>query len=348
MKRLPNFLLMMLTAVLLATFITSCSESGSDSDPSSPTQPQTPVADGDWQVVPASGGTIEKGDITITFPSGTFPKDVKVAVTEVNSNIGTNSGAVSKFYQITLPINGTAKDFTITLNSAETANCVGMVLQSPGWDCHTGEISNMEISLDTHKSNGKYSAIIPKVDDATVLNTQPFFTVGLVQKSDINDTKETRQSTRADSNFKFKVCWDSETDFKVDILNPSSIDYTNDMNAQMQYLRDFLEIYIPKEVSTLHDHGFKLPQSTVTYQFENFNILQDNEWGCYKNGLFFTSYGYVRLNHKKFVNFYKNGSLKEDALELRQTIIHESLHAITDKVYDKRTAPEKNREGLKG
>ena len=122
MKRLPNFLLMMLTAVLLATFITSCSESGSDSDPSTtPTQPQTPVSDGDWQVVPATGGTIEKGDITITFPSGTFNKDTKIAITEVKKGETCGEYEASKFYQLTTPAK-LDKPLSVSIKSAEQAD----------------------------------------------------------------------------------------------------------------------------------------------------------------------------------------------------------------------------------
>ena len=79
-----RWLLHLLGAAILLLGLAACgsSEGPSEDEPNKP-KPEVPVDDGDWQTVPATGGTIEKGDITITFPSGTFSKDTKVAISDV-------------------------------------------------------------------------------------------------------------------------------------------------------------------------------------------------------------------------------------------------------------------------
>ena len=70
-----RWLLPLLSALFLLSGLTSCdSTEDSVEDPAKP-KPEAPIADGDWQVVPATGGTITKDSISITFPSGTFSVD---------------------------------------------------------------------------------------------------------------------------------------------------------------------------------------------------------------------------------------------------------------------------------
>lgn len=80
-----RFWLAAMMAVVFILGLTACGSSEGSDDPDKPEipKPETPIADGDWLTIPAAGGTIEKGDITLTFPSGTFSKETKVAVTEV-------------------------------------------------------------------------------------------------------------------------------------------------------------------------------------------------------------------------------------------------------------------------
>ena len=91
------------TALLLATPFTACSDSDDPEVPDKPDTPVTPVNPEDYQAVPVSGGTIEKGDIAITFPSGTFTKDEQVAITEVKKGEIGGKNEASPFYQVTMP-----------------------------------------------------------------------------------------------------------------------------------------------------------------------------------------------------------------------------------------------------
>ena len=60
-----RWLLHLLGAAILLLGLAACgsSEGPSEDEPNKP-KPEAPVDDGDWQTVPATGGTIEKGDIT--------------------------------------------------------------------------------------------------------------------------------------------------------------------------------------------------------------------------------------------------------------------------------------------
>ena len=69
---------------VLPLLMAACSENNNEENGGKTTpNPNVPVSNDDWQTVPATGGSIEKGDIVLTFPSGTFGKDTKVAITEV-------------------------------------------------------------------------------------------------------------------------------------------------------------------------------------------------------------------------------------------------------------------------
>ena len=110
-------------AVILLTGFTACSTSEDKVEepktPQTPEQPENPKPDvpvnnGDWQTVPATGGTIQKDDISITFPDGTFTTDAQVAITEVMKGEIGGEYEASPFYQITMPCNA-GKPMTIEI-----------------------------------------------------------------------------------------------------------------------------------------------------------------------------------------------------------------------------------------
>lgn len=79
-KSISKFWMWLLTLCLIASSFCACSKDNETGD--EPLLPTTPVSNSDWQTIPKSGGTIEKGDITLEFPSGTFGEETKVAVSE--------------------------------------------------------------------------------------------------------------------------------------------------------------------------------------------------------------------------------------------------------------------------
>ena len=100
-----RWLLPLLSALFLLSGLTACdsTEGTNENEPDKP-KPEVPVPDGDWQVVPATGGTITKDDITIDFPGGTFSNTAKVAITNLKKGSICGEKEVSRFYMVTMPI----------------------------------------------------------------------------------------------------------------------------------------------------------------------------------------------------------------------------------------------------
>lgn len=311
MKRLPNFLLMMLTTVLLATFITSCSESGSDSDPSTtPTQPQTPVADGDWQVVPATGGTIEKGDITITFPSGTFSKDIKVAVTEVKKGqtVGSDYEA-SAFYQITMPIT-THKPMTICIKSAKQDDDMQFIIRAKSYARSTSITEYHNTYIDTKYSNGEYSATLPVFDnDDETINDD--FTIGLVHIPTAGNAR-----TRGDhvvtegkvKDLKWKLYFDPKC-------------YGIEGTYKFLYIPEYIDPIVRRindAITQILNLGYEIKDKNrvIPYYFKS----SPNNWGTFNQDYLSDSRSWIALSMEKFINEF------DDSASIKMTIIHETFH----------------------
>ena len=180
---------------VLALMMGACGESNNDEELSKPDTPVTPVNPGDWQTVPAKGGTIEKGDIALSFPAGTFDADTKVAITEVKKGSVGGECEVSPFYQLTVS-NATNKPITVKMKAKETddGNAEFMV-QSPAYSISQNQDVTNECTLETNYIGGVYTASIPTLNEPEDEN-HASFTIGLCRNPYI-DTDETRQVTRA-------------------------------------------------------------------------------------------------------------------------------------------------------
>jgi len=325
MKRLPNFLLMMLTTVLLATFITSCSESGSDSDPSTtPTQPQTPVSDGDWQVVPVTGGTIEKGDISITFPSGTFSKDTKVAVTEVKKGqtVGSDYEA-SAFYQITMPIT-THKPMTICIKSAKQNDDMQFIIRAKSYARSASITEYHNTYIDTKYSNGEYSATLPVFDnDDETINDD--FTIGLVHIPTAGNAR-----TRGDhvvmegkvKDLKWKLYFDPKC-------------YGIEGTYKFLYIPEYIDPIVRRindAITQILNLGYEIKDKNrvIPYYFKS----SPNNWGTFNQDWRSDSRSWIALSMEKFINEF------DDSASIKMTIIHETFHYFQAD-YDPRCAYRK-------
>ena len=142
---------------VLALIMGACKESNDNEDT---TKPNIPVNPGDWQAVPVSGGTIEKGDIAITFPSGTFTTDTEVAVTEAKKGEVLGDDEVSTFYQITMPpqIN---KPLTISIKCDEAEPGTNVVAHAPCYSLSEDILGYDNILLEADYSNGTYTFTLP-------------------------------------------------------------------------------------------------------------------------------------------------------------------------------------------
>ena len=192
-----NLLLHLLGIAILLSGITACSSS---KDEDRPLVPDAKVEESDWQTVPTGGGTIEKGDITIKFPNGTFAEEAKIAVTKVDSTNLAGEYACSECYQIVLPATGTAKEITISFKCDESTENVDMLAKMPGWNSHTSQFSNYTFFLDSKASGKTISTTIPIMNSDG--EEQPFFTIGLANSG------TSVADTRAGNSAKYDYKWD--------------------------------------------------------------------------------------------------------------------------------------------
>ena len=107
-----------------------------------------PISDSDWQTVPATGGTIEKDDIALTFASGTFKTDAKVAITSVKKGEIGGQYEASPFYQISMPCTA-AKPVTVKFKSADKCDDVCVVAHSRAFCMSSGQEKKAEMKYET-------------------------------------------------------------------------------------------------------------------------------------------------------------------------------------------------------
>lgn len=335
MKRLPNFLLMMLTAVLLATFITSCSESSSDSDPSTtPTQPQTPVADGDWQVVPATGGTITKDSLSITFPKGTFPTDTKVAITEIPKGKIAGEHEASRFYQITLPCNA-SKPMIYKIKSHEKSDDIAFVAYSPGFCKSTLSEATLETILETNYSNGEYSTMLPAFEDSGE-SQNVYFTIGLGRRvsyksGNARPTRGLQEIILQEVLYEGKV---KNVAYKIIFPYETLCKYDKATLVKLESFAKDINDYIPEALNKLFDLGFKVKGDRILrFYFVQYSKNPD-QWGGHNEDWLYYDWSYVALGIDKIFNS------KTETQDIRGTVIHEIMHFFQSE-YDKRWSIQK-------
>ena len=315
MKRLPNFLLMMLTTVLLATFSTSCSSS-EDTVEIDPSKPQTPISDDDWQTIPISGGTITKDSvITITFPSGTFSKDTKVAVTEVKKGETAGDYEVSKFYQITMPLK-IDRAFTVKIKCAEKSNDILFVASTLGYRKSYCDYAVQTIGLDGTYANGEYTLTLPATNRKEDAGSS-YITFGLAHR--IEDTAKDRVSTRATEGTVGNVKW-----YYATTWNPSYW-LTAAQEKELPSWKLKFNKYIAEAIQRIHNLGFRVPEREIPFYF--INEAEDNE----KSEKFYGAYtqtGWSKVWSWSSISLNMNQILKDpsDTTSMKQTVIHELLH----------------------
>ena len=331
MKRLPNFLLMMLTTVLLATFITSCSESGSDSDPSTtPTQPQTPVSDGDWQVVPATGGTIEKGDITITFPSGTFNKDTKIAITEVKKGETCGEYEASKFYQLTTPAK-LDKPLSVSIKSAEQADDIRFMTVAQALEKSTYELVKQDVSFDADYSNSKYHFTLPATkNDEDDGNT--YLTMGLAHYPSGDDVNGTRTGTRYIMEGQVgNIEWYYEPSWLL----------TSKQKSLYNRLKPKINQYVIEALKQIQALGFSTRSSRkIPIHFVNDFLFGKDAFGFFEQHTLYDEWNVVKINMCKFSDLYDKDGEEAFLAQLKRTTIHELFHYYQSE-YDPRSPIKK-------
>lgn len=303
-------------AVVMLFGFTACGSSNDPikEDPVKP-NPDTPVVEEDNFTVPASGSTIEKGDIAITFPNGTFENDSKVELTETDPAKITGDFSCSKCYKVVLPEEGTAKEITISIKCDGDADKADVIVRMPSWNSHTSSFSDYNFYLDSESSGSTVSTRLPLMQSDG--EERPYFTIGLAS-SEEEAENGTRSSATRDGEYKYDVKWD------IDIRRKY---YRTGYDKSME---NILETRVPRAFSKLKELNFVIPDQPIKFVFKDL----DNSWGNWVSTKF-SKIGCVELNAKRFLQLAQD--VNEEMIgEIDQTLIHEISHGIQAIVYDPR------------
>ena len=311
--RLLSLLLTMATVFCLAAF-TACSDKNEDepAGPDNPSGPTTPT--GDEFTVKATGGTVEKGDIAITFPSGTFTGETKVYVTEVTKGEIRNEDEASTFYQVTMPAIA-GQPISVKVNSDKTDADIILVAHILGSSLDGQSLSYHDYPLETTYQNGTYTAeFTPDSynEDTDAIGTVSF---GLIHSADAStqanarsNTPDTRSASNGD--FKFNFDWGSKTTALVNL------------DLQDEILR-----YMNEAVGIIKGLGFKVEGDRkipiiIEKEKANGGALNQDEYGRYEMSFWGKKYGYILIND----GFRTKSNINFNTENLRKTCIHELLH----------------------
>lgn len=306
-----RFFGILLTAVLAIT-LTACDSTEND-DPDSPV---VPVDEKDFTDVPASGGTIEKGDIAVSFPSGTFTEDTRVAVVELKKGKSIGDTEVSPFYQLTMPMK-TNKPFTVEIKSEKVSGDIGFTVLSPGYAISfSSDVTNRGAQKATY-SNGTYTTTVP-VFNISDSKENVSIIIGLSLLSD-GSAAGARNATRANNAVVGKdgnMSWELSIDYGS--MQKYSTNYKK-LEAQLPTLN----MYIKDCIKSLHGLGFKVPDDTKLNYYICSASLFDKAIGREWDGVFCRS-----AVSRSFDAIYLKDEtmLGGKAEKIKQTIIHETLH----------------------
>ena len=307
MKKYISFVALALMAMFICSLV-ACG--GKEDEVEDQNNPAVPVNPGDYQTVPVTGGTIEKGDIAITFPSGTFDADTKVAITEVKKGSVGGEYEASPFYQITLP-ESTKKPITLEMKAEDLSGEAEFVVRSPGYAISlVSDVSN-EATAETTYSNGVYATTFPAFDNSDNKDNVSV-TVGLCKAP---DESAARKTTRASIQNKYKnIKWNLD------------IDYWFENSSEYKVLSRKLPVvdgYIQEAIKTLYDLGFRMPDSvTINYHLADTDSwIWGDSYGYYSRSLICRSRDGIWLKDQVAM-----GTGAGDIKLMKQTIIHETLH----------------------
>ena len=322
METAKNFLTMrtsvklwkLLTFLTLVLCLTACKEE-EDSNTGNETPPVVPVSNDDWQAVPAAGGTIEKGDITLTFPSGTFENDTVVAITEVKKGSMGGDYEVSPFYQLTLP-DSSSKPFTVKIKADNTDGEADFLVFATSYSVSLKSENTSGIIIESSYSNGEYTATIPAFnrDDS---KDKVSFTVGLCQREE-SETAGARKITRANDVLIGKmgnVKWDLSIAYWG---TKYSLDY-----RKLTEKLPSINTLIAQSIKTINDLGFTIPDGYTIHYYIKSNLQM--RW----LGLLPENYGSFNANIfsiKSFDHIDIHDQLADDLDKLKLTLLHETLH----------------------
>ena len=306
------WILTMVAGMMLALSACSSSEGGS-SEPELP-KPETPINDDDWQTITSDGGTIEKDDITMEFPSGTFTTDSKVAITEVKQGKTLGEDEASPFYQIVMPVSA-KRPITISVKCDEPADNIYLITYITTPSMHlVGTNMSFPVSYEATYSNGEYTATLPAFENGDE-EGELFFSVGLAHRARFSSSANLCRGTRTiDGETEGEISWYFDTDTKFEIENAAVLAVTVDkLNG---YIHDAL-----KKINSL---GFKIsntPKRRIPITLFKETGKNKDLWGEFKQHHFSDTKSWFAI---KETMLSKTDAISE--MDIKATIYHELLH----------------------
>jgi len=310
---------------VLALMMGACGESSNNEDPAKPDTPVTPVAEEDWQTVPASGGTIKKGDIALTFPAGTFDTDTKVAITEVEKGEILGEDEVSTFYQVTMPVSA-SRPMTISIKNEKQSGEVSFVTYVPSHSLHNPDsVTYAPISYEATYSDGQYTATLPAFENAGMSGTISI-SMGLgniVQFSsgtDIDQTSATRLVIHGET--EGDISWHYEVGSMFYIA----------FNSRLKTVIPQMNLFLHEAIQEITRLGFTVGgKRDIPILFKTlYEPGQDVVWGYFNQHPTNDAKSWLELDTRLMTQFDANKQ------EVKQTVFHEVFHYFQS-AYDNRT-----------
>ena len=306
-----RFMAMMFLVMSLCLVGCGEKDSSNPTNPTNPEIPDTPVVPGDSETIPTSGGTVTKGDMTISFPSGTFSSDTKVSVTEVAAGQTLGEDEISKFYKLVVPLN-TQQSFKVSIKSSETAD-VALVAHAPSVSTHdvNQNTDYSDVILPSTYANGTYTAEIPQFDNnGETTNVEVTFGLARIP----NNVTGTRAATRAvdDGDINWTLYWKDNKD-----------------NPNKQQIASDIDEAIKDAVTVIKALGFKVKNHRIVPIIITSKGLKEGEYGQHRQSFVSDNWNDILLNSSLL--FGSNYSKKK----LRCSVIHEMFHYFQS-AYDPR------------
>ena len=231
--------------------------------PETPT-PETPTEDGDWHTVSSAGGTIEKGDISITFPSGTFSTDTKVALTEVAKGDILGNDEASVFYQLTVPAQ-VEKPFTVKIKCAEQGEGINVVAHIPSFRVSEEEATYSDIILPSEYANGEYTATMPESSNKNTENYTIPLCFGVAHYEYWGVRGSQAKATRAaDAHSQYAEAFtEGNFSWHLNLSRGQIMKY----DAQLSKYYDDIHKIIREAIKKIHDLGFMTTKRDVAIDF---------------------------------------------------------------------------------
>ena len=331
-------MLYLMMAAILTMGFAACSSTDDDEEGEQPEKqkPEVPISDSDWQTVPATGGTIEKDDIALTFASGTFRTDAKVAITSVKKGEIGGQYEASPFYQISMPCTA-AKPVTVKFKSADKCDDVCVVAHSRAFCMSSGQEKKAEMKYETTYADGEYTATIPAIN-GDVEGDEVYFTIGLGHMISYKGQSGARTRSLFDEvlqegrvkNVTYKVRFPWWTLVKLD--------KTTLVQAEMK--SKAISNYVEQALTKIFDLGFTLTGNKTLY----IDFADDTDWGGHQvcgvpgSGGWST---WVSLGTQKLLD----ASTTET--DIKCTVIHEVFHWVQS-YYDPRSNFKKSKKEYAG